>query len=186
MNRNQYGVKEQAIRTAAALILMNTWRDRRITLEKLALHAKQAKLTTQELIDELRRRFEGVGLKLRLIKIDPKASEGRVEVFAVIDPRLNIPAGSLDRISAAILAMIFLRAGSAAIAIETILGGLSQILGDKQKAIEMLSKALRRLENMKLIEVNREERKVRLTSRGLAILPDREELEEILVDLIKK
>ncbi len=178
------GLKEELIRTAAALIAMRTWRDRKITLKKISSYAKRLGLTIEELIDELDKRFEAVGLKLRIIKRNPQTSDSEAELFVVVDPRLKISAGTLDRLTSAVLAMIYVRAGGQSVAIESIFETLKRILEDEEKAAKILSRTLIRLERHKLIRIDREKKLIKLTSKALAILPEKKDLELMLIDLL--
>jgi len=184
MSAKNDDLKEEIIRTVAAMITMHAWREHKITLKKISPYAKRIGISTKELIEELSKRFERVGLKLRLVKRSSKISDDEAELFVVVDPRLKISAGSLDRITSAVLAIIFVRAGTGTTTVENILKTLSQVLGNEQKATEILSRALKKLEKMKLIKVDREKGFIELTSKALAILPEKEELEAMLVELI--
>lgn len=176
--------RELTIRSIAASILAKMWRDRGQPLKHISLHAKKLGMSTEELISELNRRFEAIGLKLKIVENNKQASSSNAEVFVVIDPELKIAFGVLDKITSAVLALIYVKAGTQPISVEDVLRILEQILKDESKAREILEKAIRKLEKLRFAKIDHEKKLIELTSKALAVLPEREDLESMLIEVI--
>ncbi|MCR8463235.1 MAG: hypothetical protein NDP16_03745 [Crenarchaeota archaeon] len=181
MNSNKS--MELEIRTIAASIIMKSTLDKGQPLKYILSCARKLGISAEELISELNRRFESVGLKLRTVRKSQSTSD-EAEVFVVIDPELKISVGMLDRITCAVLALIYIKAETQPINVENIVEALEQIVKDRSRAKEIFDRTLRKLEKSKLVKVDHEKKLIELTSKALAILPEREDLESMLIEVI--
>lgn len=175
--------KEEALRKAAALILSETYRSRLVYLDSIREFAERNGYSLEAFINELRERFYRVGIVLREIEVIVRGRR-KIAVFGVIDPEMDISIGWIDKISAAILAVMYMKSEVDTVSLDTIYNEVSKILGSEKETQKILERVLYYLEKKRLVKVDPEKRLVRISPLGRALLPDKEKLDEIIVDAL--
>jgi len=173
---------DKILREAAALLLCETRRLNYVSKRRIVDMAKRANMPASEFIKELEKRLYDVGIILREVEVSTK-SKRRTAYVCVIDPSLGLDISYIDQISAAILAIIYVRVGKGEMSLEDLHSEVAKITStsDVDKIIE---NALRTLERKKLISIDGEKGVVRLRPLAIAMLPSREELDKIIIDVI--
>lgn len=172
--------KEAQIRAVAATILLGTVRRTGVSIRKIVKYAKRAGLDVETLLKYVEERFQLVGVALKRVKI----SDSDELLFAIIDEKVPIDSSAVDSTSAAILALIYIRAGKKPVGFNIILELLEEILGSRDLAEKLIMKSIRILESEGLIKYSADQRVITLTPLALALMPDKELLESLILQLL--
>lgn len=175
--------KEKTLRKVAALILAETYRSRPVYLDSIREIAEKNGCSLEDFMNELRERFYCVGVVLREIE-DVVRGRKKIAVFGVIDPELDISIGWIDKTSAAILAVMYIKSEVDTVSLDTIYDEVAKILGSEKEAQKVLERVLYYLEKKRLIKIDPEKRLVKISPLGRALLPDKEKLDEIIVNVL--
>jgi len=155
-----------------------------VSAEKLKKFAKKANMALEALIEEIRNRLNKVGVLLRCVEIG-KGGEKKLMYFAVMDPSLEVPSGWIDSTSAAILAIIYLRARDGEVSMRKIFDELARLVGE-ETADRFVKKAIPMLKKRRLIEYDEERGTIRVTPLARAMLPSEKELDKIIIEVLTK
>jgi len=176
--------REHAIRSAAALILASRHMARFPTRKMIEKLAKRAGMPYDEFIAELRDRLYRVGVILKEVVWEESRGK-RQYLIPVIDPNIDLEIGWISSIDAAILAIIYVKAVNGKVGIDKIYEDLKKIANFSPEDLhQILDKAIRTLEQRKLIKVNSEERIIEVTPLTLALMPDKKELDNMIIDFL--
>lgn len=178
-------IRERAIRTIAAMILAETSSRSKITIKKISEVAKNYGLELESLMPEIEERFSRVGLKLKRVRTsDTTGDPSKIELFVVVDPDLDVGGGRLDRVSSAILAAIYIKFGRREVYIRDVVKLIGDIIGTPDRASDVVYKSIRILENEGLVIIDSEKGSLKLSPKALALLPDKKDLEALLIGLL--
>ncbi len=180
-DEGRIGATEKAIRIAAALLLSKKHRTKGVPLSRIKKIFTEHGMSLNQGLMELEKRLYDVGVILKRIKLR-HGSKYYETLIAIIDPELNIKEISMfDKTTTAILGLIFYKQVDGKIKISEIEEELLGVIGNKNEVDRILKKVLRKLVREGLIKIvsNNE---VKLTEYGLALSPEKEFLEKIILN----
>ncbi len=175
--------KEKALRKAAALILSETYRTRPIFMDKLQEIAEENDISFEDFMAELKERLYRVGIILREVEGVTRGKK-KIAVFGVIDPEIDISVGLVDKTSAAILAIMYVKSEMGNVSLDVIYNEVVKIIGSEDEARKILERTLYLLERKKLIKIDPDKRSIKISLLGQALLPEKEKLDEIIIDAL--
>ncbi len=176
--------RENAIRSAAALILASRYMAKFPTRRMIEKFAKRAKMPYDEFIAELRDRLHRVGVILKEVTWEER--RGRKEyIIPVIDSNIDLEIGLINTTDAAILAVIYVKAVNGKVRMDKLYEDLRNITNLPQEELNsLLDKTIRVLEQRKLIRVNAEKKIIEITPLTLALMPDKKELDNMIIEFL--
>ena len=145
---------------------------------------REGGITPKKLLRILEERLNSLGLILKRIR-SIHGSKIYERYIVVTDPRIDMPeVRPFDIETLAVFALIILRSQIGSIFINKLLDDLESFIGDKEKAKEIMLKALKKLEKRGVIKINFSEGKIELTELGKAISPPPELIDEVIINLL--
>jgi len=176
---------ELAIRRAAALILAKRYKSIGVPLSKIRRILSKQRIPVDVGLMELRRRFKAVGLLLKEIEEMIGGKKYR-RLIAVIDPELDVKEiKPYDDETLTILAVIYSKAYSSEISIEDLKAELRNLLNlDEKEISSMLRRVLRKLLRDSIISMTPKRGLIRITEFGKAIMPPKEQIDRLILDVL--
>ncbi|MHA1676833.1 MAG: hypothetical protein ACTSU6_06605 [Candidatus Njordarchaeales archaeon] len=185
MNRSTGQKMELAIRRAAALILAKRYKSIGVPLSKIRRILSKQRIPIDVGLMELQRRFKAVGLLLKEIEEMIGGKKYR-RLIAIIDPELDVKEiKPYDDETLTILAVIYSKAYSSEISIEDLKVELRNLLNlDEKEISSMLRRVLRKLLRDSIISMTPKRGLIRITEFGKAIMPPKEQIDRLILDVL--
>ncbi|MHA1664813.1 MAG: hypothetical protein ACTSVW_03165 [Candidatus Njordarchaeales archaeon] len=185
MNRSTDQKMELAIRRAAALILAKRYKSIGVPLSKIRRILSKQRIPIDVGLMELQRRFKAVGLLLKEIEEMIGGKKYR-RLIAIIDPELDVKEiKPYDDETLTILAVIYSKAYSSEISIEDLKVELRNLLNlDEKEISSMLRRVLRKLLRDSIISMTPKRGLIRITEFGKAIMPPKEQIDRLILDVL--
>ena len=181
MSRNED--KELCFKLAGALILSRKYRSKGAPLSKVREIFRKFGIDLDIGLNELKKRFESIGLKL--VIISEKKEKEFQRVFAVIDPMLNLEeAKPYSRDVLTVLAFIYNLEEDGQVSILKLTDALKGVLKEEKSIKDILTRAISRLKHDNIIKV--EKGVIILTPIGKAMKPPPDVLDRILIETLVK
>lgn len=186
MNKDEELIKgkkfRSAIRKAGALILSERFRTRGAPRNRLEQIFKEKGIPPSLGIRKTRKELNKVGVKLK--KIDEEWRGQKITRYlGLIDPKIKIEdIRPYNRKITAILALC--AAKGKRIPFSEAVEEIEKIVKDKENANDLLSSAIKKLEDDDVLGYDKEKGIIELTDYGEAILPSKNQIKKIIIDTL--